>query len=154
MLAVKRWNPFEEMATFHQELEHAFSGRQVPASGRRAASDWSWIPAAEVSSSDDGWTIKMALPGIDSSAVKIELDDRLLTITGERTAPSDDSEKPRQTHLSEFGYGRFRRSFAVPDTVGGDDVTASFENGVLSLTLPVSEAAKPRQIAIAGVKAA
>ena len=154
MLTVQRWNPFQEMDTFHQELEHAFRGQSALAQTRRVASDWSWIPAAEVSSSVDGWTIKMALPGIDPKDVKIELDDRLLTISGERTASPDTSEKSSKMHLSEFGYGRFRRSFAVPDTVGGDDVTAGFKNGVLSVTLPVSEAAKPRQIAIAGVKAA
>lgn len=151
MLTLTRWNPIDDFATFNREFDHVFGGRST-STGRGRSADVAWTPAAEVTSNDDGWTIKMALPGIDPKDVTIDLNDRELSVTGERQTGSDTSEKDEK-YLSEFGYGRFRRSFTVPDTVAGDDVTAAFENGMLLIKLPVSEATKPRQIAISGAAA-
>ena len=86
----------------------------------------------------------MALPGIDPKDVHVDLHQNVLTITGERTLNEEKSEQ----HVSEIGYGRFERSFTLPDNVASEKVNAHFENGMLELTLPVSEAAKPRRIEI------
>ena len=139
MLSLTRWNPFEEMSTFHREVNRAFG---QPA---RAVHGWDWVPATEVTSRKEGLGIKMALPGIDPKDVKIALENHLLTITGERTSKEENDER----YMSEFSYGSFERSFTVPDNVEGDKVTAKFENGMLELTLPVTEAARARQIEIA-----
>ena len=71
----------------------------------------------------------------------------MLTITGERSLQR---EEQTEQHLSEFGYGRFERSFTLPDHVDADRVGAKFEHGMLEITLPMAEAAKPRRIEIAG----
>ena len=140
MLSLDRWNQFEEISDFHRDVNRAFGWSGVP-----VKSGLSWLPAAEVTSGSEGWTIRMGLPGIDPKDVSIDLDHSVLTISGERTTPEDKDKK----HLSELGYGRFTRSFTLPDTVDTEKVAAKFENGMLELTLPETEATKPRRIEIA-----
>lgn len=127
------------MNDLHQELDRGFgwSSDRVPAEGDR-----SWVPATEVSSDKDGWKVRMALPGIDPKDVSVDLNGDVLTVTGERKQEQTDR------HLSEFGYGRFDRRFTLPDSIAADHVSATFEHGMLALTLPVTEAAKPRRIEI------
>mgnify|MGYP005634192893 CR=1 FL=1 len=83
---------------------------------------------------------------VDAGIVEtfLVLNGDVLTVTGERRQEKTDR------HLSEFGYGRFERRFTLPDSVVADQVSASFEHGMLELTLPVTEAAKPRRIEIGG----
>ena len=89
----------------------------------------------------------MALPGIEPKDVHIEVEGKLLKVSGERSARDDTTI----SHMSEIGYGRFERRFALPDTVAPDKVKATFEHGMLELTLPSSESAKPRRIEIESV---
>ncbi len=141
MLRMTRWNPFEELTNLHSEMDRVFGGpRGLYAAGKES----SWEPDAEISSGNEGWTVRMALPGIDSKDVHIDLQNKVLTVTGERAL---DGEKI-EPHLSEIAYGRFERSFTLPENVAQEKVNASFEKGMLELTLPVSEAAKPRRIEI------
>ena len=139
MLSRDRWYPFEEMSDFHRDINRAFGW-----SGAPLKSGQSWLPAAEVTSGSEGWTIRMGLPGIDPKDVSVDLDHNVLTISGERTTPEGKDKK----HLSELGYGSFMRSFTLPDTVDTEKVAAKFEHGMLELTLPVTEATKPRRIKI------
>ena len=147
MLSVTRWNPFDELPSLHREMERMFgrSWGEFP-----AERSWSWVPATEVTSDEQGWKVQMALPGIDPKDVHVDLNRNVLTITGERTMKVK-GEKSEQ-HLSEIGYGRFDRSFTLPENVDLTKVGANFENGMLELTLPVTEAAKPRRIEITGGK--
>ena len=141
MLTLARWNPFDELTPLHREMERVFrrSWGEVP-----AGKDRSWVPATEVTSGTEGWTVRMALPGIDSRNVRVDLHHNVLTVTGERASNEKDGER----HVSEIGYGRFERSLTLPENVATEKVSASFEHGMLELTLPVSEAAKPRRIEI------
>ena len=148
MLSVTRWNPFEELTSMHREMDRVFgrSWSWVPAAEVRRAGrkGRSWVPAAEVTSETGGWKVRMALPGIDPADVHVDLNHNVLTITGERTVKAEESEQ----QISEIGYGRFERSFTLPEHVATEKVSANFDNGMLELTLPVSEAAKPRRIEI------
>ena len=140
MLRLTRWNPFEEIGEIHRDVERVFGRTEVTNASRS-----SWIPAAEVTSGSEGWTIRMSLPGIDSKNVSANLDRDVLTISGERISPDDTTKK----HLSELRYGSFTRSFTVPDSVDAEKVEAKFKNGMLSLMLPVTESKKSRRIEIA-----
>lgn len=146
MLSMTRWNPFAELNGLHREMERVF-GRYVDeestGTGRSA-----WMPATEISSSKEGWTLRMALPGIDPKEVQIDLHANTLTISGERARTEEDGD-----HTSEFHYGRFERSFVLPSNVDAENVSAEFTHGMLALTLPLAEAAKPRRIAIKGAGA-
>ena len=112
MLSLTRWSPLAEMNNLHRDLERAFglSWDHFPAERDRA-----WVPATEVTSDNGGWKMRMALPGIDPKDVQVDLHRDVLTITGERNLQR--AEQTEQ-HLSEFGYGRFERSFTLPAPLG------------------------------------
>ena len=141
MLSVTRWNPFEELGSLHREMDRVF-GRYV---GEEPPARAAWKPATEIRSGDDGWTVRMALPGIDPGQVHVDLHGASLTISGERTrtGPGDGRGYP-----SELRYGRFERSFTLPAKVDAEKVGARYEHGMLELTLPLAETARPRRIAI------
>ena len=141
MLNMTRWNPFEELTILHREMDRVLgrSWGEYP-----ARKGWSWVPATEVTSEKGGWKVRMALPGIDPTDVHVDLSHNVLTITGERTVKAEQTEQ----QISEIGYGRFARSFTLPEHVATEKVSAYFDNGMLELTLPASESAKPRSIDI------
>jgi HSP20 family protein len=149
MLSMRRWNPFEELTGLHREMDRVF-GRYV-GDERAGAPETAWIPATEIDRGDEGWRVRVALPGIDPEDVHIDLHGNSLTVTGERTRTGKDG--PGGT--SEFHYGRFERAFTLPANVDTEKVSADYVHGVLELTLPLAETAKPRRIAIgAGERAA
>ncbi len=142
MLSMTRWNPFEDLTNLHREMDRAV-GRYAwnePA----AVSTASWIPATEVSSDEESCMVRVALPGIDPDQVHVDLHGNSLTISGERTR----TEPNGRGYASEFRYGPFERAFRLPTKVDTENVTARYDNGMLELTLPLSETAKPRRIAI------
>ncbi len=141
MLSMTRWNPFEELTSLHREMDRVF-GRYV--GDERAGTPPAWIPATEIDRGDDGWKVRVALPGIDPKDVHVDLNGNNLTITGERTRTGSDGKG----RTSEFHYGRFERAFTLPANVDAEKVAADYVHGVLELTLPLAEAARPRRIAI------
>lgn len=147
MLSMTRWNPFEELTGLHREMDRVF-GRYV--GDERAGTPASaWVPATEIDRDDDGWKIRVALPGVDPKNVSVDLNGNNLTVTGERKRAGADG----RGH-SEFHYGRFERAFTLPAHVDAEKVRADYAHGVLELTLPLAETAKPRRIAIGAGDAA
>ena len=138
MRSLTRWNPFGELNSLQYELDRVF-GRTWDVS----ASDTSrtWVPSTEISSDDDGCTVRMALPGVDPKDVDVELAENVLTVKGERKTKTNDEN----SYVSEFGHGSFTRSFRLPTNIYAEKVVANFEHWMLELRLPLAEAAKPRQ---------
>ena len=101
----------------------------------------------EISETDEHLTVEVELPGFDRDDIKVNLDKNVLTISGERKFEADSDQK-RRYHLTERSYGRFARSFTLPGTVDADKIQASYKDGLLALSLPKVEAAKPREIAV------
>ena len=141
MRSLTRRNPFGELNSLQYELDRVF-GRTWDVS----ASDTSrtWVPSTEISSDDDGCTVRMALPGVDPKDVDVELAENVLTVKGERKIKTNDEN----SYVSEFGHGAFTRSFRLPTNIDAEKVVANFEHGMLELRLPLAEAAKPRQIRV------
>ena len=142
MMSVTRWNPFEELNTLHREMDRVFGYAQGAV--RPAAGEAPWVPATEIATVPDGWQVRMALPGIDPGDVKIDLNGDTLTVAGERSNRREDTDLNR----SEISYGRFERMLTLPSNVDADRVQANFDNGMLNLSLPLAESAKPRRIEI------
>jgi HSP20 family protein len=138
-----RWNPFDELTDLHREVDRLFGRTRAegPIQTPRA-----WLPATDVTSSKEGWQLRIALPGIEPEHVSVDLHGNTLTVKGERSETKQDQE----LHVSEIRYGRFERTFALPAKIESEKVTASFQNGMLELQLPLAEAAKPRRIEIGG----
>ena len=99
------------------------------------------VPTAEVSEKDSEFVVTLELPGIDQKNVDIDINGNLLTVKGEKREEKEEEQKEKHYHLSERRYGSFSRSFTLPETVAMDKITATMKDGVLTLTLPKTEAA-------------
>jgi len=140
-------NPFAFADAMSQEMDRLFSmtggdlatpTRQSGASGARGRGVTQWIPAMEVRQREDEIVVHADLPGLTPDDVQIELENGVLTISGERR---DSSEDRNEGFIrSERSYGAFSRSIALPEGVDEDQVNARFEHGVLEVTVPL-----PRQ---------
>jgi len=107
-------------------------------------------PAMDVAENDKEFTIRVDLPGLKSEDVKVEVNDGLLTLSGEM---GDTVEKEGDHyHYRERRFGAFQRSIRLPNTIDADNVEASFDNGVLNIVLPKLPQAQPKQISIKATK--
>ena len=109
-------------------------------------SEFSWTPRVDVHETDKEILIDAELPGIDKKDIQVELKENLLTIIGERK--QERTSKNEECSRVERHYGKFERSFGLPDTVHSEKVNAEYKNGVLTLTLPKTEKAMPKEIKI------
>ena len=109
-------------------------------------SEFAWTPRVDVHETDKEIIIDAELPGIDKKNIKVELKDNLLTISGERK--EEKTTKNEECCRVERHYGKFERSFGLPDTVQSEKVNAEFKNGMLTLTLTKTEKAQPKEITI------
>lgn len=105
-----------------------------------------WSPAVDIMETDDELIVKADLPNVRIEDIDIRVENQTLTVSGSRKFEKD--EKVKGYHRIERSYGEFVRSFAVPSTVDTDKVAADYKNGVLTITLPRKESAKPRQVKV------
>jgi HSP20 family protein len=103
-----------------------------------------WVPPVEITESEKEIVMAFELPGLDKNDVKIEIDDNVLTLRGEKKVEHVEEDTKKEYFLKERSYGLFERSFTLPPTVYFEKVGAVFEKGVLKITLPKSEVVKPR----------
>src|SRR5262249_29959154 len=116
----------------------------------RGEDDWalggSWAPVVDIYEKDGNIVLKAELPGVDPKDVDIRLENNTLTLKGERKFDREVSKE--NYHRGERAYGAFTRSFALPNVVDQNNIKAEYKDGVLQMTLPKREEAKPKQIAI------
>lgn len=105
-----------------------------------------WSPAVDIYETENELVLKADLPDVDLKDIDVRVENQTLTISGERKFEQEHAGKGY--HRLERSYGNFVRSFAVPNSFDTDHIAAAFKNGVLSVTLPKKEAAKPRQIKV------
>lgn len=105
-----------------------------------------WSPAVDIMETEDAVTLKADLPDVNTENIDIRVENGTLTLKGFRKFEKDEAVKGY--HRIERSYGEFVRSFAVPPTVETDKVAAEYKNGVLTVTLPKKETAKPRQVKV------
>jgi HSP20 family protein len=105
-----------------------------------------WAPAVDIYETENELVLKADLPDVELKDIDVRVENQTLTIAGERKFEKNDSVKGY--HRLERSYGRFTRSFAVPSSFDTENIAAGYKNGVLSVSLPKKEAAKPRQIKI------
>lgn len=106
----------------------------------------SWMPRTDISEDEKEYVIRMDIPGMDKSDIKVNIQDGRITVTGERKKESTDEKK--DVIRSERSYGSFYRSFSLPDTVLEEKIEASFRDGVLKLVVPKAEEMKPKSIKV------
>jgi len=105
-----------------------------------------WTPSVDIYETENELVLKADLPEVDQKNIDVRVENQTLTIAGERKFQAQENGKGY--HRIERSYGNFVRSFAVPNTFDTEKIGASFQNGVLTVTLPKKEAAKPRQVKV------
>jgi len=108
--------------------------------------DVPWVPLADLAETDDSYVIEVDLPGISKDQLNVELHDRELAITGEIAEPKEEGKRRRRSRPT----GRFEFRTSLPGDVNPEGVSASLSDGVLTVRVPKSEAAKPRRVEITG----
>jgi HSP20 family protein len=144
-----RWEPFREMEDFQNRLSTLFGRpplRRPNGHGREEITLADWMPLADITEDEKEYLIKAELPELKKEDVKVTVENGVLTISGERKFEKE--EKKKKYHRVERGYGTFVRSFTLPDDADGNKIKAEFKNGVLTVHLPKSEHAKPKQIEV------
>ena len=101
------------------------------------------LPSVNILEDDNGFEVEMAAPSLEKGDFKIELNNNILTISSEKKLENETKEGQRYTRR-EFSYQSFCRSFTLPETAEGDKISAKYENGVLKVSIPKKEEAKPR----------
>jgi len=139
-----RWDPFRELMTIRNTMDRLFDS--VIAGSPTTWQPAAWDLALDVTESEDEFTVKASLPGINPDDLEITFTNNTLTIKGE-TKEEKDVEKAHY-HLRERRYGSFARSITLPAGIETDKIQANYEAGVLKLRLPKAEEVKPKKIAI------
>ena len=147
MNTITSWRPLKEMEELQNRLSNLFSSfpTRMGDGKEESISTAEWAPLVDITEDDKEYLIKAELPDVKKEDVKVAVENGRLTITGERKFEKEESKK---YHRVERLYGRFVRSFIVPDIAEADKVSAEFADGVLKVHLPKSEKAKPRQIEV------
>lgn len=145
--SLTRWNPVTRSPwlgrdPFVQFMDNFFQGE-----ASQEVSNRSWSPAVDIRETEEAFLVHAELPGLSKDDVEITLENNILKLTGERRFEKDVEEK--EYHRVERAYGAFTRAFSLPSRVDSTGVSASFADGVLTITVPKVEEAKPRRIDIA-----
>ncbi|UCF07115.1 MAG: Hsp20/alpha crystallin family protein [bacterium] len=105
-----------------------------------------WAPRVNVEETPDRYEVTAEIPGMEKDEIKIEVKDHEMTIRGEKKM--EEEKKDKNFHLFERCYGQFARTFALPDNVDTNKITAEYKNGILMLGIPKTEEAKPKEIEV------
>jgi len=149
-MALVRWDSSRELSSLQAEMNRLFhTFFDTPASGSGSGGNGgmrSWHPAMDLVETDEHFVLRADLPGVDENDVKVELEDNVLTISGERR---HEHEAKRGGYFRiERATGSFARTLTLPDGVDPDAVQASFDKGVLEVRIPKPAERKPRRVAI------
>lgn len=107
-----------------------------------------WTPAVDIRETEDAFLFTAELPGLDKNDVHITVENKVLTLSGERTWSEEEEEEKNSYHRIERAYGNFTRSFTLPNAVDPSKVEAKFKDGLLTITVAKAEEVKPREIEI------
>ena len=140
---LETWSPFDRLTSLRDEINRLF-GASLPGFDLEPVSNWA--PALDVFQDKDNVIVKAELPGMKKEEIEITLLEGTLTLSGERKY--EEEHKEEDTFRRERFYGKFRRSVALPVPVDTAKVKAAYRDGVLTVTLPKAEEAKPRQIQV------
>ncbi|RPI05439.1 MAG: Hsp20/alpha crystallin family protein [Ignavibacteriae bacterium] len=152
-MSLVRWNPARELATWpsdlfgiQREINRMFDN--VFRYDNRDDDDGfnAWTPAVDIAEHDEQYLVEVELPGVNKEDVKITLENNILTIRGEKKQEKE--TRKESYHRVERSYGSFQRSFTLPTTIKSDKIDAAYKDGILQITLPKAEEAKPKQIEV------
>jgi HSP20 family protein len=152
-MAIVRWNPTRELATFptdilsmQREINRMFDDFFRSDRDDSSLLAQNWKPAVDIVEDNDAYVAKVELPGVNKDDVKITMQDNVLTIRGEKK--TENKGKEGNMHRVERFYGSFQRSFSLPTSVKSDKIEAEYKDGILTVSMPKAEEAKPKHIEV------
>ena len=140
---ITRYNPRNDFRTLQSRYFEPFFGRFNFMDD--ALTSGTWAPPVDVAEDQERIHVKVEVPGMDEKDLRINYEDGLLTVSGERQFEKKDD---RNYHRIERAYGSFVRTFSLPRTIDASAIVANYRNGVLEIEIPKKEEAKPKQIQI------
>ena len=138
MAFLNRWDPFTEIARLQDEMSRQFLPTERRAPG--------FVPPVDIHEDKDAIYVLAELPGVKADEVHLHVENNILTLTGERKLEKD--EKHEGYRRVERSYGTFTRSFALPNSVAGDQVQAEMNDGVLTVKIPKKTEVQPKRIEV------
>jgi HSP20 family protein len=144
-MAIVRWEPFRDLLSLQERMNRMFDESYRG----RGTEDWmggAWAPAVDIYEHNGNIVLQAELPGLDPKDVDVRVENNVLTLRGQRKV--DETVNKDNYHRVERLYGSFTRSFTLPSQIDTEKIQANYKDGVLRLTLPTKEEAKPKQIAI------
>jgi len=151
MKSLVRWQPLQEFTSLQSQMNRlfdSFSGRTPLMPFEENLNGWEFGPL--VDEDDQKLTFKVEIPGIDEKDIKVEIENNVLTVRGERKLEKDIEEE--NFRRMERHYGAFSRSFTLPSTVDPEKIEANYTHGVLAIQMPKRAEAKPKQIKVSVTK--
>jgi HSP20 family protein len=147
-MAVERWDPFREAVSLRDAMNTLLQDSFVrPFAGQAGGGALATLPL-DIAENENEFVVKASLPGVKPEDVQITVHGDTLTIRGETKA--EEEKKGHTWHLRERRFGAFQRSVSLAVPIDSDKANAHYDNGVLTLTLPKAEAARPKQIKVGG----
>jgi HSP20 family protein len=147
-MAIVRWEPLRELSSLQTEMNRLFNQAFDHPQGNGGAVR-RWTPAMDLLETESHFVLRADLPGMAEEDVNVELEDNVLTLSGERK--SEHQDRSEGYYRVERAFGAFSRSLTLPKGIDPEAVTAAFDRGVLEVRIPKPEARKPRKITISGV---
>ena len=148
MSSVIRWSPISDLMSLHSAMDRLFSDSLGLGGGQSrsvGAVGEGYLPL-DIYQTDKEWVVRAAVPGVDPNSVDVTFDGGQISIKGEIKPPAD--AKAENYWLRENFYGKFSRQLTLPEDALGDQAKAQFMNGVLTLTVPKAQPAKPKSVKI------
>lgn len=136
-------SPFDALWDMRREMDRVFNGM-----GQDVDTSVSGYMPADVLENDAELKFSIDVPGLDPENLNVTVENSVLTVSGERSWQREEGKPEGDYHLFERRYGRFERSFALPQRVDAEKIDATVDNGVLTIVLPKLEEARPRKIAV------
>jgi HSP20 family protein len=147
MMNLVRWNPLGEMTAMQNRINRWFNDPFWPAGRMDDGTGLGmWNPAVDLYEKDDHFVIKAELPGVNKKDITIDLKDRVLKLSGERSIENEVKEE--NYYRRERSYGKFQRTFTLPADIDSDKIKAEFNDGLLQIEVPKPEQQKPKKVMI------
>jgi len=150
-MALVRWEPFRELAALQNEMGRWMSQLSTGATPGNGQSS-NWLPSVDVWETENELVLSFDLPGIPEDDIAVELEDNVLTVSGERRRTSEHSTE--RFYRFERRYGTFTRTVTLPPGVQEDSIKADYKDGVLEIRVPKPEEQKPKRIKVGSGAAA
>jgi HSP20 family protein len=147
MRNLRTFDPWRDFGSLQDRINMLFDDTlRGTAEGDEQLMRGAWAPAVDIHESEEGFSVTADLPGVNKEDIKIDLKDNTLTISGEKKF---EEKTPKENYIRiERSYGKFVRSFSMPNNIDSGKIKATFKDGTLELIIPKKEEAKPKQITI------